>query len=57
VKVLVDTHCWLWFLMTPERLCAAAIDALADGANEVYVSAAGQHEARIKVRRNEADED
>ena len=48
MKVLVDTHCWLWFLMTPERLCAAAIDALADGANEVYVSAAVAWEIVIK---------
>ena len=34
--------------MTPERLCAAAIDALADGANEVYVSAAVAWEIVIK---------
>jgi PIN domain nuclease of toxin-antitoxin system len=48
VKVLVDTHCWLWFLMTPERLCAAAVDALADASNEVYVSAAVAWEIVVK---------
>jgi len=48
VKVLVDTHCWLWFLMTPDRLSAAAVDALADVSNEVYVSAAVAWEIVIK---------
>jgi PIN domain nuclease of toxin-antitoxin system len=48
VKVLVDTHCWLWFLMTPERLCGTAIDALADPLNEVFVSAAVAWEIVVK---------
>lgn len=48
MRVLVDTHCWLWFLMTPERLSAAAVDALAEAPNEVYVSAAVAWEIVIK---------
>jgi PIN domain nuclease of toxin-antitoxin system len=48
VKLLVDTHCWLWFLLTPERLSAAAVDALAGAANEVYVSAAVAWEIVVK---------
>jgi PIN domain nuclease of toxin-antitoxin system len=48
VKVLVDTHCWLWFLMTPDRLSAAAVDALVDVSNEGYVSAAVAWEIVIK---------
>lgn len=48
MKILVDTHCWLWFLLTPERLSDAALDALADASNEVYVSAAVAWEIVIK---------
>lgn len=48
MKVLVDTHCWLWFLMTPGKLSSEAVDALADVSNEVYVSAAVAWEIVIK---------
>lgn len=48
MKVLVDTHCWLRFLMTPDKLSTAAVDALADVSNEVYVSAAVAWEIVIK---------
>jgi PIN domain nuclease of toxin-antitoxin system len=48
LRFLVDTHCWLWFLMSPERLSPEALDALADTSNEVFVSAAVAWELVIK---------
>ena len=48
MKILVDTHVWLWLLSTPERLRREALDALLDPANEVYFSVASAWEIIIK---------
>lgn len=45
---LVDTHALLWWLAEPERLSAEAMRVIADGANQLYFSAAGAWEMAIK---------
>jgi PIN domain nuclease of toxin-antitoxin system len=48
VRLLLDTHVFLWVTLTPLRLSAAAREAIADRANEVYVSAAAMWEIVMK---------
>jgi len=48
VKVLVDTHCWLWALAYPEALNTEAAALLSDGETEVVFSAASVWEIAIK---------
>lgn len=38
MRLLLDTHVWLWWLQEPHRLGARAAGALADVANEVWLS-------------------
>jgi PIN domain nuclease of toxin-antitoxin system len=48
VKVLVDTHCWLWALASPEALNTEAAALLSDGETEVVFSAVSVWEIAIK---------
>lgn len=48
MKLLLDTHVLLWWLDDPAQLSAAARDAIQDGANMVFVSAATAWEIVIK---------
>ena len=48
MKVLVDTHCWLWALARPEALNAEAAALLSDDETEVVLSAASVWEIAIK---------
>lgn len=48
MKVLVDTHCWLWALSRPEALNAEAAALLGDDETEVVLSAASVWEIAIK---------
>jgi PIN domain nuclease of toxin-antitoxin system len=48
VRVLVDTHCWLWALARPEALNTKAAALLSDGETEVVFSAASVWEIAIK---------
>ena len=48
MKILVDTHCWLWALARPEALNAEATKLLSDGETEVVISAASVWEIAIK---------
>ena len=48
MRVLVDTHCWLWALARPEALNAEAAALLRDGETEVVFSAASVWEIAIK---------
>jgi PIN domain nuclease of toxin-antitoxin system len=40
LKVLIDTHCWLWLCVSPERLSAKTLDRLARRDTERLLSAA-----------------
>ncbi len=50
MRLLLDTHALLWWLTDDARLSATAREALADAANEVFVSAASAWEIATKQR-------
>ena len=45
MKLLLDTHIWIWFLQSPERLGPGTRQALADQANELWLSPISTWEA------------
>ncbi len=50
MKVLLDTHCWLWWITEPERLNENAKGLISHPANEIYFSSASAWEIAIKYR-------
>jgi PIN domain nuclease of toxin-antitoxin system len=48
LRVLLDTHCWLWVWTDPERFSTEARALLGDPANETFLSAASAWEIAIK---------
>lgn len=48
MKLLLDTHIFLWYISADPQLPAALGDAIRDPANEVFLSAASVWEAVIK---------
>lgn len=49
MKLLLDTHCFLWWFANDPRLGEHARDLVGDGENEVFLSAASSWEIAIKV--------
>jgi PIN domain nuclease of toxin-antitoxin system len=49
LRLLLDTHVFLWWAETPERLSAAQREAIESRANDVYFSVASIWEMAIKV--------
>lgn len=50
MRILLDTHVWLWSLAQPEKLGKRAGQLLADANTKVYLSAVSSWEAAIKWR-------
>lgn len=50
MKLLLDTHVFLWAVAEPSRLSAVARDLLTDASNELYVSAVSLFEVSTKHR-------
>ena len=50
MKALLDTHALLWWLAGDEALSEASREAIADGDNEVFISAASAWEIATKYR-------
>jgi PIN domain nuclease of toxin-antitoxin system len=48
VRLLVDSHVLLWWLQADPRLAATAAEAMEDGDNTLYLSAASVWELSIK---------
>ena len=48
MRLLLDTHVFLWYISGDARLPAAYVSAIQDPANEVYLSVASIWEAVIK---------
>jgi PIN domain nuclease of toxin-antitoxin system len=48
VKYLLDTQCWLWLQVRPERLGSELLAALESPANELFLSVASSWEIAIK---------
>jgi PIN domain nuclease of toxin-antitoxin system len=51
MRALLDTHAFLWFNMNDPRLSEVARNLIADGRNEIFLSAASAWEIAIKVGR------
>ena len=50
VRVLLDTHAFLWWIADSERLSGPARSAIADRSNDIVVSAASAWEIATKFR-------
>ena len=48
MRILLDTHAWLWMVVSPERLSATGRRLLAAPGNELLLSAASALEIVIK---------
>jgi PIN domain nuclease of toxin-antitoxin system len=48
MRILLDTQCWLWIAVEPERLSARARSLVENERHEVYFSAASAWEIAIK---------
>jgi len=48
VKLLLDTHVWIWLLTDPQRLSRAAHAALLASDNQLYLSPASTWECSVK---------
>ena len=49
MKLLLDTHAFLWFVTSDPQLSEAALDLIAEPTNEVLLSPASYWEIAIKV--------
>ena len=50
MKLLLDTHIFLWYISGDKRLAAGTKDAIRDSTNEVYLSVVSLWETIIKYR-------
>lgn len=50
MRVLIDTHCFLWWIVNDPRLSAKAREIISDGNNEIIFSAASSWEIAIKAQ-------
>ena len=48
MRLLLDTHVLLWFLLTPGKLSATALEAIQEAENQVYISLVSAWEMSIK---------
>jgi len=51
LKLLLDTHIWLWSLLDPDRLTSPVRDALQSPQNELWLSPISVWEALMLVER------
>jgi PIN domain nuclease of toxin-antitoxin system len=51
VKLLLDTHIWLWSLLEPDRLAAPVRNALAASSSEVWLSPISVWETLVLAER------
>lgn len=49
MRVLIDTECWLWWLLEPERLNGRALELFESRKHPLWLSAASAWEIAIKV--------
>ena len=50
MKLLLDTHIFIWWADDPEKLSHTALSALEDEANELILSVASVWEMQIKIQ-------
>jgi PIN domain nuclease of toxin-antitoxin system len=51
VKLLLDTHIWLWSVLEPERVAPRVKKALADPTNELWLSPISVGELIVLLRK------
>jgi PIN domain nuclease of toxin-antitoxin system len=51
MKLLLDTHAWLWRLLDPDRISADAEAAIADSGSELFLSPISTWEAMVLARK------
>lgn len=51
MKALLDTHTFLWWNMDDPQLSVSARELIADGANEIFFSAASAWEIALKAAK------
>lgn len=56
MRLLLDTHAFIWWMNGSERLPRRARRAIEDDANVIFVSAASAWEIATKYRRGKLDE-
>ena len=49
MKLLLDTHVWLWWQLAPERLASSTKEAIGSLDNEVLLSAVSSWEMALKI--------
>lgn len=52
MKLLLDTHIWIWSMLEPERMSRAVQNALNDPENERWLSPLSIYEAWVLHERN-----
>jgi len=57
VRLLLDTHIWLWGLLEPERLQPVAAAGLEDPANELWLSPVSVWETLLLAERGRLELD
>jgi len=50
MKILLDTHIFLWLLFCPEKLSSTMTDAYQDKQNDIFLSYASLWEMQIKLQ-------
>jgi PIN domain nuclease of toxin-antitoxin system len=50
VRLLLDTHAFLWFILADPKLNAAALNLITDPANQKQISPTSYWEIAIKIR-------
>ena len=50
MKILIDTHCWLWLCASPERFSDGTLARLADRRTDRFLSSASVWEMVIKYQ-------
>ncbi len=50
MRLLLDTHIFIWWADQPERLSPTALSALEDESNELLLSVASVWEMQVKIQ-------
>lgn len=48
MRILLDTHCWLWMQVAPERFRPATLEIVSSPVNQLLLSAASSWEIAVK---------
>ena len=55
MKLLLDTHIWIWTSLKPERLSRKVSKAIANAANEIWISPVSVWELSMLVKKGRID--